>query len=133
MKRFTRRFCASQAGASAVEFAMVLPIFVTMVLGTIQMAIVYYQAGTVQHALEETAREVMIDPNMTLSQIESSIEVRLEALTSQQVSVTYSVDTSGPVSIAQVNASFTIEVVIPFVPGFSVPFDAETHIPLLAS
>jgi Flp pilus assembly protein TadG len=133
MKGFTRRFSGSQGGASAVEFAMILPIFVTMVLGTIQMAIVYYQAGTVQHALEETAREVMIDPDMTLSQIETSIEARLEELTSQQVSVTYSVDTSGPVSIAQVNASFTIEVVIPFVPGFSVPFDAETHIPLLAS
>lgn len=133
MKRLTTAFLGSRDGASAVEFAMILPLFVTMVLGTIQMGIVYYQAGTVQHALEETAREVMIDPAMTLSQIETSIEARLEELTSQQVTVTYSVDTSGPVSIAQVNASFTIEVVIPFVPGFSVPFDAETHIPLLAS
>ena len=133
MKRLATAFFASRDGASAVEFAMILPIFVTMVLGTLQMAIVYYQAGTVQHALEETAREVMIDPDMTLSQIESSIENRLEELTSQQATVTYSVDSSGPVSIAQVNASFTIQVVIPFVPRFSVPFDAETHIPLLAS
>lgn len=132
MKGFAHRFQTSQAGASAIEFAMVLPLFVTMVLGTIQMSIVYYQAGTVQFALEETAREVMIDPDLTLSQIESSIEQRLQALTSQQVSVTYSVDSSGPISIAQVNASFTIEVVIPFVPGFSVPFDAETRIPLLS-
>lgn len=133
MRAFIRRLSGAQGGASAVEFAMVLPIFVTMVLGTIQMGIVYYQAGTVQFALEETARKVMINPNMTLSQIETSIEQRLEVLTSQQVSVTYSVDTSGAIRIARVNARFTIDVVIPFVPGFAVPFDAETRIPLLGA
>ena len=132
MKKLLKAFWQADNGASAVEFAMILPVFVTMTLGTIQMSIVYYQAGSVQFALEETAREVMINPSMSLNQIETSIEAKVESLTSQQVSVTYTVDNSGPVSIAQVNATFSIQVVIPFVPAFTVPFDAETHIPLLS-
>lgn len=132
MRRLLKCFWTAEQGASAVEFAMILPVFVTMTLGTIQMSIVYYQAGSVQFALEETAREVMVDPSMTFSQIAMSIEDKVKSLTAQDVSVTYSVDNSGPVAIAQVNATFSIEVVIPFVPAFTLPFDAETHIPLLS-
>lgn len=132
MRRLLKCFWKAEQGASAVEFAMILPVFVTMTLGTIQMSIVYYQAGSVQFALEETAREVMVDPSMTFSQIETSIEEKVKSLTAQDVYVTYSVDNSGPVAIAQVNAIFAIEVVIPFVPAFTLPFDAETHIPLLS-
>ena len=131
IKRLSRIWRAN-GGASAVELAMILPVFVTMVMGTIQMGIVYYQAGTVQFALEEAARQVMVNPDMSSGQIQSSIENRLADLTSQSVTVTYSLDNSGPISIAQVNASFSIQVVIPFVPAFSIPFNAETQIPLLS-
>ncbi|MEQ1755219.1 MAG: TadE/TadG family type IV pilus assembly protein [Micropepsaceae bacterium] len=122
----------ANGGASAVEFAMILPVFVTMVMGTIQMGIVYYQAGTVQFALEEAARQVMVNPDMSSGQIQTSIESKLADLTSQTVTVTYSLDNSGPISVAQVNASFSIQVVIPFVPSFSIPFNAATQIPLLS-
>ena len=129
--RTFRRFVAACDGASALEFAIILPVFVTMMLGTIQMGIVFYTAGSVQFALEEAAREVMVDPNMTAGQIQASIESQLESLTQQDVTVTYSVDNSGAVPVAQLNAAFDIAVVIPFVPSFSLNFDAETHIPLL--
>lgn len=132
MQKCFKRFFKAVDGASAVEFAMILPVFVTMVMGTIQMGIVYYQAGTVQFALEEAARQVMVNPDMSSGQIQSSIENKLEDLTSQTVTVTYSLDNSGPISVAQVNASFSIQVVIPFVPSFSIPFNAQTQIPLLS-
>ena len=132
MKTCFKRFAAATGGASAVEFAMILPVFVSMVMGTIQMGIVYYQAGTVQFALEEAARQVMVNPDMSSGQIQTSIENKLADLTSQSVTVTYSLDNSGPISIAQVNASFSIQVVIPFVPSFSIPFNAQTQIPLLS-
>lgn len=127
-----RRFRKADGGASAVEFALILPVFVTMVMGTIQMGIVYYQASTVQFALEETARKVMVAPNMSSGQIQTSITQQLQTLTSQTVTVTYSLDNSGPIAIAQVSASFSIAVVIPFVPAFSIPFNAVSRIPLLS-
>lgn len=125
-------FRRNRDGASAVEFALILPAFVTMVMGTIQMGLVFYQASTVQFALEETARKVMVAPGMTYSQIQTSITDQVRQLTSQTVTVTYSIDSSGPIAIAQLNASFTIQVVIPFVPQFSIPFNAESRIPLLS-
>ena len=130
--RNLRAFGAARDGASALEFAIILPVFVTMVLGTIQMGIVFFKAGSVQFALEEAAREVMVDPDMSASQIQVAIKNKLESLTQQDITVTYSVDSSGAIDVAQLNAQFNIEVVIPFVPGFSINFDAVTHIPLLS-
>lgn len=132
MTRLLSRFRRCRDGASAVEFALILPVFVTMVLGTIQMGIVFYQANTVQFALEETARRLMVEPSMSSGQIETSIKTQVQQLTSQTVTVTYSVDSSGPISIAQVNAAFSIQVVIPFVPTFTIPFTAESRVPLLS-
>ena len=132
MTTMFRRFRNARDGTSAVEFALILPVFVTMVLGTIQMGIVFYQANTVQFALEETARQLMVTPGMSSGQITTSIKAQVQQLTSQTVTVTYSVDSSGPISIAQVNAAFSIQVVIPFVPAFTIPFNAESRVPLLS-
>ena len=131
MTNWSRRFQRACEGATAVEFAMVLPVFVTMALGTIQMGIAFYQASTVQFALEETARKVMVTPTMTSGQIQTSIAQQVHSLTSRTVTVTYSVDSSGPISIARVTANFSIQVAIPFVPAFNIPFNAESRIPLL--
>lgn len=119
-------------GASALEFAMIFPIFIAMVLGTIQMGIVYYTAGSVQFALDQAARSVMVNPAMSSGQVQTAIANQLETLTAQDVTVTYSVDNSGAVPVGEVNAAFSIDVVIPFVPSFSISFNAETHIPLLS-
>lgn len=130
MSGFLSRFAVSKAGASALEFAILLPVFVMLVMGTVQLGLLFYQAGTVQHALEETARDVMVAQQMTPSQVESAIKGRLEKLTSVDVLVTYSVHAVGDASVAHVNATFTLDLIIPFVPAVSVPMAAHTSIPI---
>ncbi len=131
MSGFLSRFAVSKAGASALEFAILLPVFVMLLLGTVQLGLLFYQAGTVQHALEETARDVMVAQEMTPSQVESAIRGRLEKFTSVDVLVTYSVQAVGDASVAHVNATFTLDLFIPFVPAFSVPMAAHTSIPIV--
>jgi len=130
MKRLAG-IAGNNSGASALEFAILLPVFVTMLLGTVQVGMLFYQAGTVQHALEDTAREVMVQSSMTSGQIETSIRSRLQDLVSNEVVVTYSVETVGEASVANINASFTLDLFIPFVPAFSVPMVAETRVPFV--
>lgn len=131
MERILSRLIISKDGASALEFAILLPVFVMLLFGTVQLGLLFYQAGTVQHALEETAREVMVVQEMTPAQVEASIRSRLEDLTSVDVTVTYDVESVGDASVAHVNAAFTLDVFIPFVPSFSVPIDAHTSVPVV--
>ena len=55
----------SERGAAAVEFALVLPILLTLVLGTIEFGRAYNVQISLTHAARETARTMAITNNWT--------------------------------------------------------------------
>lgn len=130
MPAMLKKFGRSDSGASALEFALVLPIFASMLFGTIQMGLAYYTAGSVQYALERTARLTMVDQDMTANQVQAAFANELETFTDQNISISYSVDDSGDVPIAIFAATYEHHFVIPFVPTFDVEFPVETRVPL---
>lgn len=119
-----------ESGASALEFALILPIFATMMFGTVQMGIAFYYAGTVQYALERTARLTMVDQDMSAGQVQSAFDNELSGFTDQEIVVTYAVDTSGDVPIAALSTTYAHEMIVPFIPAFTLNFDAEARVPL---
>ena len=123
-------FWRQNDGASALEFALVLPLFATMLFGTIHMGIAYYYAGSVQYALERTARLTMVDQDMSATQVQTAFDNEVSVFTDQSIVVNYSVDTSGDVPIAALNATYAYEVIVPFVPAFTLTFDAQARVPL---
>lgn len=128
--RFLKRFAVSTGGASALEFALIAPVFFAMLFGTIQMGIAYYYAGSVQFALERTARITMVDQDMSEGEVQAAFANELATFTDQEVDVSYTVDDSGDVPIGQFAAAYAHEVIIPFVPTFTVSFDIQTRVPL---
>jgi Flp pilus assembly protein TadG len=100
MRVFWNRFCDDEDGASALEFALVFPLFATMLFGSLQMGLAYYTAGSVQYALERTARMTMVDQDMSAGQVQTAFENLLEPLTNEEININYAVDSSGDVPIA---------------------------------
>lgn len=125
-----KRFSAAEDGASALEFALVLPVFAAMLFGTIQMGLAFYFAGSVQFALERTARLTMVDQDMSAGQVQTAFSNELAPFTDQDITINYVVDDTGDVPIAEFTAAYVHEFIIPFVPTFSVTFDVETRVPL---
>lgn len=117
-------------GASALEFALVLPVFAAMMFGTIQMGIAFYYAGSVQYALERTARLTMVEQDMSSGEVQTAFDNELSIFTDENIAINYTIDDSGDVPIAQFTAAYVHEFIIPFVPTFSVTFDVETRVPL---
>ena len=130
MRTFLSRFWTATDGASALEFALVFPVFASMTFGSIQMGMAYYTAGSVQHALERTARITMVDQDMSTSQVQAAFATQLSPFTDQNIPINYTVDTSGDVPIAIFTATYTHEFIIPFVPSFDIAFPVETRVPL---
>lgn len=128
--RKLKRLLRNDGGASALEFALVLPVFAAMMFGTIQMGIAFYYAGSVQYALERTARLTMVEQDMSSGQVQTAFDNELSTFTDENIIVNYAVDDSGDVPIAQFTAAYVHEFIIPFVPTFSITFDAETRVPL---
>jgi len=127
--RSTRSFWRNESGASALEFAMTFPAFVMLVFGTIQMGYAIFCGSTVQYALERVAREVMVDSTMTQSVVQSHFDDQLKSMKGPKATINYSVDTSGPIPIAQLSATYTHKVIIPLVPEFTLTFTSDTRVP----
>jgi Flp pilus assembly protein TadG len=130
MRNIIRQFRLHQGGASALEFAIIFPVFSAMLFGTIHMGIAFYYAGSVQYALERTARLTMVDQDMTAMQVQTAFDNEVSVFTDQNIVVNYSVDTSGDVPIAALNTTYAYEVIVPFVPTFTLTFDAQARVPL---
>jgi Flp pilus assembly protein TadG len=128
--RVWKRFLPAEDGAAALEFAIVCPLFAAMLFATIQMGLAFYFAGSVQFALERTARLTMVEQDMSAGEVQTAFSNELATFTDQDIAISYVVDDTGDVPIAQLTAAYVHEFIIPFVPTFSITFDVETRVPL---
>ena len=66
----------NQNGAAAVEFAIVLPLLVTLVFGIIEFSILFYNKAMLTNASREGARAgiVYADPRITDGDIETVVD-----------------------------------------------------------
>lgn len=53
-----RRFVKCRRGATAVEFALIMPVFMYLLMGTIEMAHMLYTTTIVENAIIESSRRV---------------------------------------------------------------------------
>lgn len=108
---------------------MTLPAFVMLIFGTIQLGFAFFSGSSVQYALEHVARNVMVDSTITQSTAQSQFDDELKALGGPKATLTYTVDSSGPIPIARLQATYNHKVVIPLVPEFTLTFTADTSVP----
>jgi len=64
---------SSTRGAAAVEFALVLPIFLILVFGIIELSVILYNNAVITNAAREAARAgvVLRQPKLTVAQIQA--------------------------------------------------------------
>jgi hypothetical protein len=130
MRNWSGRFVRNEGAASALEFAILLPVFVTVLFGTLHFSIFLYQAGLAQYAVEEAARAVMVRQDLTMSEVEAEVRGRLGGLMVQPVAVTQAMDQAGEVNVLRVSVSFTMPLSIPFVPLPDIQFNAHAMVPI---
>lgn len=123
-------FTRNARGTTAVEFALIAPVLMTMILGVLMLGMAYYEGATMQWSLERNMRAVMLDPDTTEADIEELMAEDLARIGSPDVDFTYEIDESGSVPLGIATASFDVPLNIPFLPDFSLHFSAENVTPV---
>ena len=129
LRRNLVRFSHDRSGASAVEFALVLPAFLMLIFGTIEFSRLIFVGSSVQWATDRAARLAVIDPDVSVTAIEEEIVSLLDMAGSPPVDVSLTTTTVGTVEVIQVNAHYDHLVEGPLIPSFTIGFDFETNIP----
>ena len=68
-----RRLLRSTSGAEAVELALVMPVFLVLVLGSLQLALLSLVHFEVSYITRETTRWLVVNPDTTDSALQSKV------------------------------------------------------------
>jgi Flp pilus assembly protein TadG len=108
-----------QRGASTVEFALVLPLFIALTLGVVHMSMVVYAAVNLHDATEYTARCLAVSANTTGGTCPSTSATNVQAYgagryTGPNIAPTFTLvsATSCTGSVQQVQGTGTYQVVL---------------------
>ena len=101
-----RRMSGCERGATAVEFALVLPALLSFILGSVEFGRAMWVRNTLQYATEEAARYVITNQAATAVQIEAKVESNAVGLSAADVIVTSATAVIGSVSYLTITATF---------------------------
>ncbi|HEY8003885.1 MAG TPA: TadE family protein [Phenylobacterium sp.] len=126
-----KRGLRDESGATALEFALVIPVFVALLLGTFQVAWVLHCAGTVRWSLESTARSLLLDPTITQDQLSTAVLGKLSGLVdTRRVTVTLVTDTTTTgAPVLRASTTYQPTLSIPFVASWPLTLHATTAVP----
>jgi Flp pilus assembly protein TadG len=124
--------CSS--GVAAIEFAFVCPLVIILMLGTYSVGSVLHCLSSVRYALEETARTLQLNPKLTQSELQKTIDTKLKNFGKQAVTLTMAVqkDASGS-DIARLTASYSYLIAVPFIPKYEGAYIQSVDIFLVIS
>lgn len=101
----TIRLLQARDGATAVEFAVAVPVFLALVFGTIEFGRYFWVRNTIQFAAEEAARYAMVS-GATDAQIAARATGRASTLNTSGLTIGVSRETVGGVTYVIVNTSY---------------------------
>lgn len=103
-------------GAAAVEMAFVLPVFITVILGLIEVGRGIMVAQLMSNAAREAARTAVVDgsTNSSVSDVAKNFLSSAANVSAGDVTVTITTASGGQVSAAQPRELITVNVTLPF-------------------
>ena len=109
MRRSIRRLGSDRRGVSALEFALIAPIFILMVVAVTQIGSLFYAHAALRNAVSEGARFATISPRPTEAQVIARVNAHRGPGkgTWSTPTVVYALDTATGRWRATVSASYT--------------------------
>ena len=98
MLKRIKTFLRDNRGTAAVEFALVLPLTVTMLLGTLNMSIYLFFQNSLSSALDEASRAVSVWPVPSDAELQTDFTDHLlsaQQFGNAQLAITHGTDVSG--------------------------------------
>jgi Flp pilus assembly protein TadG len=122
-------------GSAAVEFSLVLPVFLVMITGIFWVGWAAQETHNIRFALAEGARALQLKPTLTQAELQTLVRSKVyEAHDPEDVSVTLTVDPlSAGVQLAHTTASYPLTFTVPLIGSYSFSFSVSMTVPVIAS
>lgn len=128
-----RRFSADKRGASALEFALVAPVFLLFLFGIFYTSWAAYGVANARFAIAETGRALQMNQRLTASDLDAIFKSKMNAglMTIQDLVLDTSGSQSG-LALAKLRVPIAIKLKIPFLDEVTIDCSASTQVALSA-
>ena len=133
--RRARAFGRARRGAAAVEFALVAPSLVLVLLGLFEFGIFAWNRHTLEYATEETGRVVMTKTSVSDTEVATEIKSRVSGIPADELTTSVTQETVGTTTFVTLSVAYTYKF---FLLGALVGlepmvFKSQTRVPLRVS
>ena len=118
-------------GTAAIEFAIIAPVFLIMMLGIVEIGRAMWIKNTLQFAVEETTRYAMVNPSADTATLETYAGNQVfgaTVVTSGNFSA--STETSGGVTYVVITGTYAFESLVPLIPLPDITLSAKSRVPV---
>lgn len=130
MIRKTATLVRDSRGAALTEFALILPVLITLLLGVLNMGVYFFAKNSVENAIDEVARDAAIFPTPSQSEMQTIFDdelLKTEASGTVTLSIQNGTSSNGT-KYVDLSTSYSIPVNLVFVDLGSIPARAERRV-----
>lgn len=129
-KQAAIKLIRSKNGATAVEFAIIAPVFLIMLLATVEVGRAMWIKSTMQLAVEETARYALVNTSVTTAALETYAVTKVVGADATDMVFQAVQDTSGGTTFVTISGSYSFSVLVPIVPLPDITLTAKSRVSL---
>jgi Flp pilus assembly protein TadG len=116
-------------GSTAVEFAIISPVFFAALFGIAQFGWAFLCGQSVRNALQKEARMLISAPNTTADQIKAAVLADLTNIVSPTISVAVTTETASGATVKRVSCTYSHKVLFPFAPSVTLDLSSSVVVP----
>jgi hypothetical protein len=128
--RLCRHVVGDREGITAVEFALMAPVFLTLFFGVIELGRAAYTQGVVSFAAEEATRYAVVNYDISEQEVVDLTEDCLLGVDRDRINA---IVVTGPINPADntrtisVEVSYNFEFLLPFLPGDTITISGNSR------
>ena len=130
--RIARPFLRNRKGVTAIEFAIVFPILILTVMGTLEFGRALKVRNEMSHALSRAVRVINLDAEQTTGAIKELLASYLADYGSEDLAVNVSSTTLSGIDYMNISVSFPFHATIPFSSASLLNLQVETLAPVIS-
>ncbi len=123
-----RKFFENKNGATAIEAAIVIPVLLTILIGTMQVAIAFYDIAMTKNSLDTSVREILLRLEPSNSDISQIVNNNIYQSDNSTITVSTSFETKYGSDYTNITANISYPLIIPFVSNLTLDKQLESEI-----
>ncbi len=131
MRRALGRLRDCQSGTTAIEFAIIGPLLISLAIGTVEFGRGLLIRNELAYAMDRAVRMALIDPSVTEAVIETTFRGALTSADVELVAVAFGAETVDSTAFRTMQVTYPLELLIPGLIGQAIEVSVDRRIPVL--